>query len=138
MVPKFTGSTNLGRVFNQAICCNLTRTSGGKTIIGVAFNTRLSAVSPTASTPALLLFPKLSPLLFRAFSSSVRTAYTSIPFLISSPRIKNTLSAPAEATAAKGTSRTSTVFVVGERERRRGTMALRPRATEQEAETARK
>ena len=30
------------------------------------------------------------------------------------------------------------IFVLGDRRRRRGTRALRPRATEQEAETARK
>jgi len=61
-----------------------------------------------------------------------------MPCRISSPRIKNTLSAPADATAAKGTRRVRTVFVFGESRFRRGTIAFRPRATEQEAETARR
>jgi hypothetical protein len=52
--------------------------------------------------------------------------------------MRKTLSTPALATAAKGTRRVSTVRVVGLRDLRRGTRALRPSATEQEAETARR
>jgi len=52
--------------------------------------------------------------------------------------MRKTFNAPADATAAKGTKRVSSVFVVGERRLRRGTRALRPSATEQEAETARR
>lgn len=63
---------------------------------------------------------------------------TSIPCLISSPRIRKTLRAPAEATAANGTSRVRIVFAPGESLFKRGTTALRPSATEQEADTARK
>ena len=62
----------------------------------------------------------------------------SIPCLISSPRIRKTLSAPADATAAKGTRRVRMVFVAGDNRFRRGTSALRPSATEQDADTARK
>ena len=61
-----------------------------------------------------------------------------MPFLISSPRIKNTFSAPALATATKGTKRPRTIFVLGDNPFIRGTRALRPRATLQEAETARR
>ena len=61
-----------------------------------------------------------------------------MPLLISSPLIRNTFNAPAEATAAKGTSRDSMSFVPGDIRFRRETRAFRPRATEQEAETARK
>ena len=61
-----------------------------------------------------------------------------MPCLISSPRIKNTLRAPADATAAKGTNLVRMVFALGESLFRRGTNAFKPRATEQEAETARK
>ena len=61
-----------------------------------------------------------------------------MPWRISSPRIRNTLRAPADATAANGTKRVSVVFAVGERRLSRGTIALSPRATEQEAETAKR
>lgn len=111
-------------------------------MIGVALNTLLKAVSPTANVAAFLLLPKLATSVpsfsFIALSSSLSTGYTSIPRLISSPRIRNTLSAPAEATAAKGTSRVRTVLVPGDILLKRGTTALRPRATVQEADTARK
>lgn len=110
--------------------------------MGVAFRTLLNAVSATAMVAAFLLLPRLS-LPFPSFAMSVFWApltegKTSMPFLISSPRIKKTLRAPAEATAAKGTSRVRIVRVPGERCFKRGTSELRPRATEQEAETARK
>ena len=52
--------------------------------------------------------------------------------------MRKTLSAPADDTAAKGTKRVSVSFATGERRFRRDTRALRPRATVQEAETARK
>ena len=110
---------------------------------GVAFITLLSAVSPTAIVAALLLLPKLCTCVgllpsfsFCLFSSSLSTGNTSIPRRISSPRIRNTFSAAADATAAKGTKRPSMSFVPGET-RRRGTAALRPSATAQEADTAR-
>jgi hypothetical protein len=45
---------------------------------------------------------------------------------------------PAVTTAANGTSLVNTSFVLGETRFSRGTMALRPSATEQEADTARK
>lgn len=110
--------------------------------MGVAFSTRLSAVSETAMVAAFLLLPRLSISLpsfaNAAFCVSVRDGKTSMPFLISSPRIRKTFSAPAEATAAKGTRRVRIVLVPGEIFFRRGTRELRPRAMEQEAETARK
>ena len=62
----------------------------------------------------------------------------SIPCRISSPRIRKTLRAPADATAANGTSRVRVVLATGERRLRRGTIALSPRATEHEAETAKR
>ena len=49
-----------------------------------------------------------------------------------------TFSAPAEATAAKGTRRVRIVFVAGDIRPKRGTIAFKPSAIEQEAETARK
>jgi len=111
-------------------------------MIGVAFRTRLSAVSPTASLAAVLLLPKgltsSSPAAIFSFSSSVRTGYTSIPFRISSPRIRNTFRAPALATAANGTNRPRINRVEGDTDFRRGTSAFRPSATVQEAPTARK
>jgi hypothetical protein len=61
-----------------------------------------------------------------------------MPILISSPRIRNTFRAPALATAAKGTNLLRIVFVAGLTRFNRGTRAFRPRATEQEAPTARK
>ena len=110
--------------------------------MGVELSTLLRAVSPTAIVAAFLLFPRLctcNPFFsFCAFSSSLRVGKTSIPCRISSPRIRNTLRAPADATAAKGTSRVRVVFAAGERRLRRGTIALRPRATVQEAETAKR
>ena len=109
-------------------------------MIGVEFSTRLSAVSPTANVAAFLLLPRLgiSEPLFSlcVFSSSLNVGYMSIPWRISSPRIRNTLRAPADATAAKGTSRVRTFFAPGDRRFSRGTVAFKPRATEQEAETA--
>lgn len=141
-LPKLTGRTILGLAFNHWVCCSRTKIKGGSTIIGVAFRTLLRAVSPTAKTPAFLLLPKLGTLVpffsFSAFSSSVRTGYMSIPCRISSPRIRNTFRAPAKATAVKGTKRVSTVLAPGESHFKRGTVAFSPRATEQEAETARK
>ena len=130
----------LGLLLSHWVCCSRTRTKGGSTMIGVAFNTRLKAVSPTAIIAAFLLFPRLGTsvpsLSFCNFSSSLRTGYTSIPRRISSPRMRKTLSAPADATAAKGTKRVSIVFVPGETRFKRGTIEPSPRATEQEAETA--
>ena len=109
---------------------------------GVELSTLLRAVSPTASVAAFLLFPRLCTcdpsFSFCDFSSSLRVGKTSIPCRISSPRIRNTLRAPADATAANGTSRVRVVFATGERRLRRGTIALRPRATEHEAETAKR
>lgn len=61
-----------------------------------------------------------------------------MPCRISSPRMRKTLRAPADATAAKGTRRVRMVRVDGEMDLRRGTRALRPRATVQEALTAMK
>ena len=111
-------------------------------MIGVEFRTRLTAVSPTASVAAFLLLPRLEtslPSFARVdFWSWLRQGKTSMPCLISSLRMRKTFRAPAEATAAKGTRRVRIVFVAGERAFKRGTRALRPRATEQEAETARK
>jgi hypothetical protein len=52
--------------------------------------------------------------------------------------MRNTFRAPADATAAKGTRRPRISFVEGETRFRRGTRALRPSATEQEAVTASK
>lgn len=111
-------------------------------MMGVEFSTLLSAVSPTASVAAFLLFPRLAnpepSFSFFFLSSSLRTGYTSIPFRISSPRIKNTLSAPADATAANGTRRVNIILVLGEMRFNLGRRAVSPRATEQDAETARK
>ena len=141
-IPRFTGSVILGLRFSHSVCCNRTRTRGGSTIIGVELSTLLSAVSPTASVAAFLLFPRLCTwdpsFSFCAFSSSLKVGKTSIPCRISSPRIRNTLRAPAEATAANGTNRVRVVLAVGDRRLRRGTIALRPSATEQEAETAKR
>ena len=141
-IPRLTGRVMRGLLLSQSVCCSRTKIKGGSTMIGVALNTRLNAVSPTANVAAFLLFPKLCTSLpsrsFWAFSSSVSTGNTSIPCLISSPRIKKTLRAPAEATAAKGTSRVSTVLVLGDNRFSRGTTAIRPRATEHDADTARK
>lgn len=138
--PRFTGSVILGLRFSHSVCCNRTRTKGGSTIIGVELSTLLSAVSPTASVAAFLLFPRLCTcdpsFSFCAFSSSLRVGKTSIPCRISSARIRNTLRAPADATAANGTNRVRVVFAVGDRRLSRGTMALSPSATEQEAEMA--
>lgn len=139
-VPRFTGSVILGLRFNHSVRCNRTKTKGGSAITGVELSTLLSAVSPTASVAAFLLFPRLCTCVpsfsFCAFSSGVRVGNTSIPCRISSPRIRNTLRAPADATAANGTNRVRVVFAVGERRLSRGTIALSPSATEQEAETA--
>ena len=111
-------------------------------MIGVALSTRLSAVSPTASVAAFLLLPNgltsRSPASTLCRSASDSAGYTSMPCLISSPRIRNTLSAPAVATAAKGTNRPAITFALGERLLRRGTSALRPSATPQDALTARR
>ncbi len=141
-IPRFTGSVILGLWLSHFVCCNRTRTNGGSTIIGVELSTRLSAVSPTASVAAFLLFPRLCTcdpsFSFCAFSSSLRVGKTSIPCRISSPRIRKTLRAPADATAANGTNRVRVVFAVGERRLSRGTIALSPSATEQEAETAKR
>lgn len=62
----------------------------------------------------------------------------SIPRRISSPRMRRTFSAVADDTAAKGTRRPRMSRVPGERPLSRGTRALSPSATEQEAETARR
>lgn len=141
-IPRFTGSVIFGLRFSHSVCCNRTKIKGGSTMMGVELSTLLRAVSPTASVAAFLLLPRLRTcepsFSFCAFSSSLKVGKTSIPWRISSPRIRNTLRAPAEATAAKGTSRVKVVFAVGDRRLRRGTIALRPRATEQEAETAKK
>ena len=138
--PRFTGRVNFGLCLSHSACCSRTRTKGGSTIIGVELSTLLSAVSPTASVAAFLLFPRLCTcdpsFSFCVFSSSLRVGKTSIPCLISSPRIKKTLRAPADATAANGTNRVRVVFAVGDRRLSRGTMALSPNATEQEADTA--
>ena len=149
-IPRFTGSTIRGRLASHFVRCSRTRMSGGITIIGVAFSTRETAVSPTANVAALRLLPKLcvfvsvastsSPKEFVSFSSAScpcttprscgtpreEDGKTSIPRLISSPRIKNTFNAPALATAANGTNRVSIVRVEGDIERRRGTKLLRP------------
>ena len=109
-------------------------------MIGVALNTLDRAVSPTASVAAFLLRPRLGvesfDFSFSVFSEALRTGKTSIPFRISSLRMRKTLRAPALATAAKGTSRVRIVRVEGERDLRRGTRLLRLRATVHEALTA--
>lgn len=110
--------------------------------MGVAFSTLLKAVSVTAMVAAFLLLPRLSKA-FSSFSCSavwdrLRYGKTSMPRLISSPRMRKTFNAPAEATAAKGTRRVRIVLVAGERRLSRGMRAFRPRATEQDAETASK
>lgn len=61
-----------------------------------------------------------------------------MPRLISSPRIKNTFKAPADATAAKGTNLEKTSRAFGDRRVNRGTREFSPNATEHEAETARR
>lgn len=113
--------------------------------MGELFRTRLRAVSETARVAAFLLLPSDStddsdfpPSASLALSDSERTGYTSIPCRISSPRMRNTFNAPALATAANGTSLVRIVFVAGLTRFNRGTRALRPSATEQEAPTARK
>jgi hypothetical protein len=123
---KLTGSTILGRLFNQFVCCNLYNKSGGIAITGVAFNARDAAVSETANNPAFLELPRIVP------SSSL----TCIPWYISSTRMRKTLTTPAETTAAKGTRRVRIVRVTGLRLRRRGTRELRPKAMEQETVVA--
>ena len=141
-IPKLTGSVSRGLLISHSVLCNLTNANAGIAITGVELNTRLNAVSPTARVAAFLLFPRLCasfPLSTpRVFSSSLNTGYTSIPFRISSPRIRKTFNAPADATAANGTRRVKAVLAPGVSRLRRGTSALRPRATEHEAETARK
>jgi hypothetical protein len=52
--------------------------------------------------------------------------------------MRNTLSAPAVATAANGTRRPAITFALGERLFKRGTSALSPTATPQDALTARR
>lgn len=59
-----------------------------------------------------------------------------MPCLISSPRMRKTLRAPALATAANGTNRPKMMRVPGLMALSLGTRAFRPNATEQEAETA--
>lgn len=109
-------------------------------MMGDELSTRLMAVSPTARVAAFLLLPSdlssSSPFSTFCFSSSVRTGKTSMPCRISSPRMRNTLSIPALATAAKGTKRPATIFALGERLLSRGTSALRPSATPHDAVTA--
>lgn len=135
------GNTALGLFLSHCVCCSRTRSKAGITITGVELSTRLRAVSPTASVAAFLLFPKLGGSLpsrsFCSFSSGLNTGYISMPRRISSPRIRNTFRAPAEATAVKGTRRANIVLVLGDNRFRRGTAALSPKATEHEAETAR-
>lgn len=141
-MPRLTGSVTPGLLFIHSVRCNRTRIKGGSAMTGVELRTRLKAVSPTANVAAFLLFPRLCTcdpsFSFCVFSSSLRVGNTSIPCRISSPRIRNTLSAPADATAANGTSRVRVVFAVGDRRFSRGTIALRPSATEQEADTAKR
>lgn len=140
--PRLTGRTILGLCFNHSLFCSLTSIRGGMTMIGVELMTRLNAVSPTASVAAFFDLPKLStsfPSFSRAcFSASESTGNTSIPRLISSPRMRNTLRAPALATAANGTRRESTVRVDGDNRFSRGTIELRPTATVHDALTARR
>lgn len=61
-----------------------------------------------------------------------------MPRRISSPHMRKTFSASADATAPKGTRRPSIMRAFAERHFRRGTIAFRPSATGQEAETAMK
>ena len=143
--PRLTGRVSLGFFFSHSCFCNRTKIRGGMTMIGELFNTLLRAVSETARVAAFLLLPKdgtedsdLPSSASLALSDSERTWYTSIPCLISSPRIKKTFSAPALATAAKGTNLDRTIFVAGLTLFNRGTRALSPNATEHEAPTARK
>ena len=114
-------------------------------MIGELFSTLLTAVSDTARVAAFLLLPNdatedsdLPSAASFSLSESESTGYTSIPCLISSPRIKNTFNAPALATAANGTNLERIIFVDGLTRFNRGTRALSPRATEQDAPTAKK
>lgn len=140
VIPRLIGNVILGLCLSHSVFCSLTRTRGGRTMIGVALRTRLSAVSPTASVAAFLLLPNgftsRSPVSTFPFSSSDKTGYTSMPCLISSPRIRKMFSTPALATAAKGTNRPAISFAFGESRFRRGTRAFNPRATPHEALTA--
>ena len=111
-------------------------------MIGVELMTRESAVSPTASVAAFLLLPRDCsswPLCSRFVRvASASDGKTSMPFRISSPRMRNTFSAPALATAANGTRRPSVILAAGLSDLSLGTRAFRPRATLQLAPTARK
>ena len=62
--PRFAGITILGLCRSHCVLCNLNKPSAGNTMIGVAFNTLLIAVSPTAIVAAFLLLPRLSNLPF--------------------------------------------------------------------------
>jgi len=146
------GRAKPGLRFSRSNRCSRSSTSGGMTMIGVALSTRLTAVSPTASIAALLLLPRLSagPSALPASSSprGWRSGKTSMPAAISPPRIRPTLTMPAETTAAKGTRRPSTIFRPGltprpaffpsttSATRRRATARPRPTATPQLADTA--
>ena len=61
-----------------------------------------------------------------------------MPRLISSPRIKKTFSAPADATAAQGTSRVMISRALGDNRFSRGTSEFSPTATVHDALTARR
>lgn len=109
-------------------------------MIGVAFNTLEIAVSPTARVAAFLLLPNGSSGWLASsrfcFVASDSLGKTLMPCLISSPRIKKTLSTPALATATKGTSLPSVVRAAGLNRLRRGTIEFKPTATPQLAPTA--
>ncbi len=137
---RFMGNTIRGRAFSQSVFWSRTSINGGRTMMGVALKTRDAAVSATASVAAFFDLPTLSTSLPDFSRSAIWDAVwegkISIPLRISSPRMRKTLRAVALATAAKGTRRVRIVRVLGEMFLRRGTTALRPRATPQDALTA--
>lgn len=92
---------------------------------GAFVSTREMATCETADTPAFLDLPTLSP-------SFVNT---SIPSLISLPRIKKTFTVPAAATAVNGTSFMHKDLKDGDK-LRRGTAWFNPTAIAQEVVTA--
>lgn len=107
-------------------------------MIGVEFMTRENAVSLTANVAAFRDFPRLlgSPLL-SSLLCSASAGKMSMPCLISSPLMRKTFKAPADATAAKGISLLNVVLAVGLSRFNLGTTAFKPNATPHDADTAR-
>ena len=142
MSPRLTGNVMRGRAFSQSVFWKRSKIRGGRAMMGAALKTLLAAVSPTASVAAFFDFPTLSTSLPDFSLSAIwevdSAGKISMPFRISSPRMRKMFSTVALATAAKGTRRPKVMRVLGEMLLRRGTRALRPSATEQDAETATK